>query len=45
MAAGGAWPWTDFDEPISRAHDGFIVFDDDHGIPLFDEAAEDADHP
>ena len=36
---------TDFDEPIGCTHDGFIMLDDNDGVSLFDEAAEDSDHP
>ena len=44
MSAGRAWTWTDFNEPIGGTHNRFIVFDDDDGVALFDEASEDADH-
>jgi len=44
MAARGARTGPDFDEPIRRAHHRFIVFDHDDGVPLFDQASEDADH-
>ena len=44
MTTGCPWPWADFDEPIGRTHDGFIMLDDDDGVTLFDEAAEDSDH-
>ena len=44
MTTGCPWSWADFDEPIGRAHDGFIMLDDDDGVTLFDEAAEDSDH-
>ena len=44
VAARRAWARADLDEPIRRAHHRFIVFDHDHGVPLFDEAPEDADH-
>ena len=44
MAAFGAGAWTDFDEPVSGAHHGFVMLDHHHRIALVDETAKDADH-
>ena len=45
MAAFGAGPRADLDEPVGGAHHGLVVFDHHHRVALFDEAAEDAHHP
>ena len=44
MAAFGTGARADLDEPVRRAHDGFVVLDDHDRVALVDEAAEDADH-
>ena len=45
MPAFGAGPRADLDEPVSGTHHGLVVFDHHHRVALFDEAAEDTDHP
>ena len=44
VAAFGAGSRADLDEPVRRAHHGFVVFDHHHRVALFDQAAEDAHH-
>ena len=39
-----ARPRSDFDQPIRRAHDGFVVLDDDDGVPAVDEPAQNRGH-